>query len=405
MTRRDTDTRSRHDSDNGRLRVALFEAYDHVVHGNARSIELLLEAGESAGLDVRCFLTAEDKLYQRLSSTFPDQVEVVPLPEELRRFGRPLLRERSWSFFRRLRDMRRYWSILAVRVCEHDPDVWLFNNVRSFYFAAGAVTKVRRSFVIFCKTSRTSVLDIPVLALADRVAVISRALWQRRSALIRMLFSSKLSLVPIGVPQVPLEERLSARRRWGVDGREFWIGMAGSVVPAKGPHHLIESIAYLRARGIRARGVIWGATPKGSEEYGESLERLLVERGVSEYITLAGWHPDVRTQLSGLDLYVLPSESEGVPRSIVEALMAGVPVIAADVGGIRDLVRPTVGMTVATKDLQHLGAVIKEALDKGEIRRWRAGAERFEADEFSITSHVVALRDCLRAASDLRLGG
>ncbi len=74
----------------------------------------------------------------------------------------------------------------------------------------------------------------------------------------------------------------------------------------------------------------------------EALTTLVRELGVGERVTFLGHRDDVPALLQDADVFVLPSRSEAFPNSIMEAMAAGVPVVASDVGGIPELVRDQV---------------------------------------------------------------
>jgi glycosyltransferase involved in cell wall biosynthesis len=105
------------------------------------------------------------------------------------------------------------------------------------------------------------------------------------------------------------------------------------------------------------------------------LERLAAELGVGDRLVITGWRDDARSYLETLDLFVLPSHFEGFPLSAVEAMLAGRPVVATDVGGVAELVvHGATGLLVPRGDPEALSRSIRTLLDDPE-RRQRMGAE------------------------------
>src|SRR5262249_36066809 len=90
-----------------------------------------------------------------------------------------------------------------------------------------------------------------------------------------------------------------------------------------------------------------------------------------------GWVDDVRGVLAACDVLVQASDSEGLPTSVLEALAAGVPVVATDVGGTREALGGC-GILVAPGDVESLARGIASALDRsgsskeGDVARGRA---------------------------------
>jgi glycosyltransferase involved in cell wall biosynthesis len=100
----------------------------------------------------------------------------------------------------------------------------------------------------------------------------------------------------------------------------------------KGHVDLLEGLAILKRKGVRFHLVV----------VGEGFERGAIERarerlGLVEDVTLTGHKDDVRPYLAMATLYLMPSHSEGSPNSLLEAMTAGVPCVASNVGGIPEI--------------------------------------------------------------------
>jgi glycosyltransferase involved in cell wall biosynthesis len=117
-----------------------------------------------------------------------------------------------------------------------------------------------------------------------------------------------------------------------------------------------------------------------------ALEALAREAGVAERVRFAGWSDAARDWLPRWDAFVLPSRFEGLPLSILEAMLAELPVVATDVGSTAEAVRDGVtGRLVAAEDHEALAAALRDVLADPERARalGRAGRalalERFTA--------------------------
>ena len=101
----------------------------------------------------------------------------------------------------------------------------------------------------------------------------------------------------------------------------------------------------------------------GGGEQEDALRRLAADLGVADRVELRAWSADPRAVLAGLDVFVLPSRYEGFPLSVVEAMLAGVPVVATDVGSVGEAVRDRdTGYLVPAEDPVALAAGIWAAL-------------------------------------------
>jgi glycosyltransferase involved in cell wall biosynthesis len=159
---------------------------------------------------------------------------------------------------------------------------------------------------------------------------------------------------------------------------------------------LVRAAARLPARSARVR--IVGDGPDRTELEAE-IDRLALDGTVE----LMGERADVPELLAAADVFVLPSRSEGMPMSVLEAMAAGLPVVASAVGGVPELVQDgTTGALVAPGDPDALGAALA-ALAGDPAARGRLGAAgraraeaRFGADAWQ-RAHVDLYRAALTA--------
>lgn len=104
----------------------------------------------------------------------------------------------------------------------------------------------------------------------------------------------------------------------------------------KGHETVIEAISKLREKGLKFEYRLAGS---GKREY---IESIASKYGVLENIEFYGQinHKDINKWLSNLDIYIQPSLTEGMPRSVIEGLYRAVPIIVSDAGGMYELVEP-----------------------------------------------------------------
>lgn len=102
--------------------------------------------------------------------------------------------------------------------------------------------------------------------------------------------------------------------------------------------------------------------------------------GLEKRVLFSGSSPNVAERLSRAQLFVLTSHSEGFPRSILEAMRAGLPVVASDVGGIAEAVTPQTGILAPRGDATALTEALRRLIDQPELRvkLGVAGRARYE---------------------------
>lgn len=147
------------------------------------------------------------------------------------------------------------------------------------------------------------------------------------------------------------------------------VGTLARFVPQKGLDVLLRALPALPD----VRVLLVGSGPEGP-----ALRRLAEELGVAGRVELRDWAPDPMPVLAELDVFVLPSRYEGFPLSVVEAMLAGVPVVATDAGSTREAVDAATGRLVPADDPGALAAALADALaDPGRT----VGAARARAVE------------------------
>ena len=125
-----------------------------------------------------------------------------------------------------------------------------------------------------------------------------------------------------------------------------------------------------------------------------TLEATAAELGIAERIHFLGYRTDPAALLANADLFVLPSLVEGFPLSVVEAMAAGVPVVASDIGGTREAVEhERTGLLVRPRDADALAAAIRRTLSDPAAMAARFVAPRDRATrELSAPARIVVSR-------------
>lgn len=155
-------------------------------------------------------------------------------------------------------------------------------------------------------------------------------------------------------------DRAEARVELGIGPETALVLFVGNLVPLKGLRELFEAMALLVRRRPTIELACIGEGPLDNEL------RSLAERDFPGSIRMLGVHPPhkVARWLAASNLLCLPSHSEGCPNVVIEALSAGRPVVASDVGGIPELLDPASGVMITPRDPVSLIRGIEIALDR-----------------------------------------
>ena len=189
--------------------------------------------------------------------------------------------------------------------------------------------------------------------------------------------------VPSGVPTAELRAaapaRHRARARLGLDPDAFVVVGLGRLVPIKGFDLLVRALPAVVAQIPSARVLLVGGGPER-----ERLDALARSLGVAERLELTGEVVDVTTHLAAADLLAVPSRNEGMGRVIGEEMALRIPVVAAAVGGIPDVVTDgECGRLVAPEDADALTAALVELGRDEALRRKLGEAAEVRAESFS----------------------
>lgn len=166
-------------------------------------------------------------------------------------------------------------------------------------------------------------------------------------------------------------ERARFRAELGTDDDRIVILMTGRLVAEKGYRELIEAMRSVDAE-------LWAVGGRLSSDHAESVDDLIEsvqhDPVLKDRIRFLGYRQDVPELLRAADIFTLPSHREGMPRSIIEAMLTGLPVVATDIRGSREEVVPNeTGLLVPVQNPKALAAALQSLADAPDLRE-RMGA-------------------------------
>jgi len=165
-----------------------------------------------------------------------------------------------------------------------------------------------------------------------------------------------------GVPPVNHAQDIRATRRMRV-------GMVGHLAPIKGQEEFIRAAAIVCLARNEVDFIIAGEDKSRDGENRATIEKLIRDLELGDRVQLAGWIDNVAGLLATLDLFVSPARAEPFGLSIVEAMAAGVPVVATASEGAREIVDPDEsGRLVPIGDVEALAKAINDLLGNANER-------------------------------------
>jgi len=168
------------------------------------------------------------------------------------------------------------------------------------------------------------------------------------------------------------------------------VGTVGRLEERKGHEHFLRAARAMlaAANGLRPQVVIVGDGPLRGR-----LARQAGELGVAESVRFTGAVEDVRVPLAAMDVFVLPSRAEGMSNALLEAMAAGLPVVATAVGGTSEVLDAgRTGLLVPPDDASALATEILGLLeDPARATRLGRAAQGHVAEAFSAPAMVARL--------------
>ncbi len=215
----------------------------------------------------------------------------------------------------------------------------------------------------------------------------------------------RFAVVPLGLELERFSEmeRLASggrvRQELGLADGAAAVGIVGRLVPIKNHELFLESVAELRRRRPDVTAVV-----VGSGEREAHLKALAGSLGLADCTRWLGWRRDLPALYGALDVVALTSHDEGTPVALLEALAAGTPVVARDVGGVAEVLTAAGAGTVlpAPAGPRAWAAALDRELDAPPVSQ---DVRRAVAARYSVTRLADDLDALYRRALALRGGG
>jgi glycosyltransferase involved in cell wall biosynthesis len=319
-----------------------------------------------------------------------------------------------WAIVRRsLNPVRELIAILHLASIyqREQPQIVHHFTIKPNFYGSIAALLARRDKVINTFTGLGFLFSEHPLAIGLRSSVLPLAKLAFRASKGWSVFQNRQDLETCLRLRLVLPERVVVIDGSGIDTRKFHpnhdsppdnhehptvVLMAARLLWDKGVREFVEAARVLKARGLQVE--FWLA---GKPDNGNPMcvpEEFLKEWREEGLINWLGHRDDMPNLLQQVDIAVLPSYHEGVPRFLLEAAACGLPLVATDIEGCRVVVRDGVnGFLVPVKDPYALADAIETLIKKPELRRQMGIASRklveAEFDERIILNKWLALYD------------
>lgn len=255
----------------------------------------------------------------------------------------------------------------------------------------GKIVYSPHGFLSFYPTSRGflrgvyGLLESLMAPLTGAVVVLSK--WQVEEAVILRYNHDQIRIIPNGLDLFfdNTDSRLDVRKKLGIGFEQVAIGFVGRLAIPKSPLVLLEAFALIAQNHPQACLVIVGDGPLRAE-----LESRVGMLGLAKRVVLPGFI-NGRWAMRGLDIFALPSDYEGFPYVLLEAMAEGLPIVATRVGGTdQTIIEGKNGFVVPVGDVAAFASALDRLLSDGALRERMGVQSRAGIQEFSLDKMVDA---------------
>ena len=345
-----------------------------------------------------------EKLVVEMSLAFRSEFEVVVLcldepglwADDLRSRGIPvhcLWRQPGLDFAMSIRLASHFRRLGARIVHAHQTTPWFYGALSRLLYSKPRLLfeEHGRFFPEVRNRKRVLVNRLLVGKLTHRVVAVSRDIRERLREYegldpdrIEVIYNGAKAEPPLGPG-----ERDALRHELGFTPGCFVIGTVGRFDPIKNLPMLVAGLA----RAGRDVGTLRGLLVGDGSVFPE-IRELVEKAGLHDRVRLTGFRSDARKLIGCMDLFVLSSFSEGTSMALLEAMMAGIPVVVTEVGGNPEIVvNGESGWVIPSNSVDALAAAILESAGDAQKRRSiaLAGKRRFE-DQFTFDRMIESYR-------------
>ncbi len=368
-----------------RRKIAIFEPYVFdTLYGNARYISMYFKFIDKARFHPLLISPVECDYLETLG-TRDEQWRVIPGLGPLNEFGGKTLAGGPVDKAVTLLCLLWYTLRLAICFIRERVDIVQCHHIRALLTAGFAAKLTRRPLIWYVKGElQNPKLDRFCFMLADRILFQGETNLRRRYSDLIEKYRHKLGILENGVDLDDIagaekRDHGSLIRELDIDRCKTNIVFVGQVMRAKGLDELIAAMSQVQKEyRDTALYVVGDHCIDAHIHYRAELDDAIRKYGLMN-VTFTGWRSDAHDIISVMDIFVLPSHSEGVPQTVMEAMAFGKPVLTTEVGSIADIVNDEeTGLLVPAKNSEALAAALRRLVGDLSLRD-RLGKQGREA--------------------------
>jgi glycosyltransferase involved in cell wall biosynthesis len=305
-----------------------------------------------------------------------------------------------------LRDLRTLWTLWRL-IRREKPDVVHTHTAKAGFVGRWAAKLAGVPVIVHTfhghvfegyfgprKTRLFLILEQLTSRVSDVILTLTEGLRRELADKYRVTRRERITVLPLGLDLQPFADTPrkpgTFRQVWNIPADVPLVGISGRFVPVKNHMLFLEAAALIRAQRPDAHFVM-----VGDGELRAEVEAQIHALGLRSAVTITGWQRDLTIAYADMDVFVISSVNEGTPVTVIEALAAGCPVVATQVGGLPDLLEGgRFGALTPSGDAGALASAVLKTLDSPPDT---TEAQRAMLDRYGIDRLVSDLRALYRA--------
>ena len=190
--------------------------------------------------------------------------------------------------------------------------------------------------------------------------------------------SKKFGLMPPGLEIGELPNKLISQEFYGLTSSTVQCAFIGRVTQIKRPDRFLDVVSEIKERGVAIEFFM-----AGDGEVLENCRKRIADEDLP--VKILGWQSDIEKVLAAADVVVLTSDNEGTPLSLIQAGMAGLPVVTTRVGSVPEVVLDGVTGIITSLEVQEIADALEKLVNSNELRA-QMGTK---AQEFTLANFGV----------------
>ncbi|ANU22491.1 glycosyltransferase family 4 protein [Planococcus donghaensis] len=353
-------------------KILFLESRSDSFYGAQKSMLKLIQSLNQNEFECVVVTTKEGELSKELrKKNIP--IDIVKLNKKANIFGGEIL---QYSILKKMNiavHLLIYNFKIFLYLRKNKIDTIYVNDIRALIYSILATKIMRKKNIWYIRADISdTILSKLALRFSDNIITIANGVLRHVPKDKLLKYNGKITNIYTGFDfsEYQISDKENSKKNIGLSKNKLVIGYLGSINERKGTDFLIDSFIRIKKIYNDTELLVVGNVSPGYENYWKNLMEKVLKYGESiKYIPYSNKVSDI---YSAMDIFILPSRSEGLPRVVIEAMAHKIPVISTDVGGVREIIENNINGFVIEKDnseelFSELNSLLKDSLKRKKI--------------------------------------